>query len=521
MTLTDIKNRLEAELKKRTIDDLYAQSPLNMAIELFSDSLNWKTDMDIKNYLTEKFEETSLEVIELSFENFIFNKNFELELIAKKTSNLNDKNVLQEKEIVEKREKLDKINSDTIEVKKELEEIEIEINQLTTLTLLSKENNSIRISELKTRIEEKNTLLSNFTTLSSEIINEMREIEKAVRENNKLIREGNSEVKIINLAIKDEERKVKQLRKYDESFYKNEWDSLVFVFKIFYFETIYIEKIFGIRNKNTGLIIEEDEWRGISKEEKVHFERKIIEYLLENSETDQRQVYNLLEGYTSSNNLIPKDWRKILFETFSKRIPKISGYVHCPEFRMLPYASRNSEDHYFDNITKHLSAEDTSSILALKMASRYNPSVKTEDNEIVLALSGGIAAKIVFRKKGEVIKKLHSKPFEIYINYSKLVSNNKYIESELKNKTLYYQDGYANSTVDIRTPGAYYILNDEHVIEINFEPAPILFDMNTLSRMVPNVSGKKKLDDEAEEREAAERARKEFDEWWDDYDDDY
>ena len=86
------------------------------------------------------------------------------------------------------------------------------------------------------------------------------------------------------------------------------------------------------------------------------------------------------------------------------------------------------------------------------------------------------------------------------------------------------QTGYADSKIGIQTPGGYYILTDNLVIEIEFAPAPILFDNNSGIQFAPNISGKAKHEDEAEAKEYRRRKaehesrrKSEDDDYWDEY----
>ena len=159
------------------------------------------------------------------------------------------------------------------------------------------------------------------------------------------------------------------------------------------------------------------------------------------------------------------------------------------------------------NEKSELTHLDQSMLLATKIAVRTNYSIKTADNKIVLALSGGILATISYREKGDLITKFQKESFEIY-----RISNN---SKDFVLQTLYFQTGYANSEITIKTPEGFYILFDKYVIEIHFAPAPILFDSNSVIKLTPNISGKAKLE---EEKRKEEKRKKNDDDWDDDWD---
>jgi hypothetical protein len=104
-------------------------------------------------------------------------------------------------------------------------------------------------------------------------------------------------------------------------------------------------------------------------------------------------------------------------------------------------------------------------------------------------------AIITFRKKGELINKFQQQSLEIYRKY-----NHNYSERFSK-KTLYYQTGYANSEIQIQLPNQYYILSESYVIEIEYAPAPILFDNSKTVRLNTNISGIAEKEDDEEAME--------------------
>jgi hypothetical protein len=203
--------------------------------------------------------------------------------------------------------------------------------------------------------------------------------------------------------------------------------------------------------------------------------------------------------YIIIENTIPDDWRSLLFTILSKPIPNIAG-----SFADI-FHSRKT---YFEWTELDLTYLDTSFLLAIKIAVQANQTIQTTDQEIIISLSGGMSATLSFRKKGDLIAAFQRGPFEIFAKLTK--QNRSYELEQYKFQTLYYQKGYADSEIQIETPVGYYLLTENYVIEITFNPAPILFD-SSFVRNTPNISGKAKRADEIEAEEAERRRREEDD----------
>jgi len=190
-------------------------------------------------------------------------------------------------------------------------------------------------------------------------------------------------------------------------------------------------------------------------------------YLKENSNQSELPLSHYLKP---KQNILPKNWRKCLNKMLSEKIPNFSG---------------EKKNWKFVKGANKLSSIDYSYLLALKSALNYQEEIMTEDNEIFLALSGGMMSKICFQEKASFIETFQEKEVEIYYQ----------INHHSDSQTLY-------SYVSIKYPNKWILLTKEFVIEIGFESAPILFG----NASIAEVATAKQIEDiEEEERSARER----------------
>lgn len=482
MKLTDIKNKILEQLNKLTIDDFYALPTLSFAKEIFCKMTRLQTDKQIEKYLIDEFPKTRVESLSFSLQKGIIESNKLLLKVDIQIENLINRIEEIEKECKDKMEKDSNIPNQAIKISTELEEIEKEIQQLKPLAKKSPYNNQINLLESKKL--KKSRELSSFSSKSSDLRSEVERLQlemNTIKENIKLKKLEKGK---IQSSIKSKGKDLAQLKKNEDTFYKNEYLSLEFLFMIllqnkiksttFYFPDV--DKG-GFRYLNDGTEFD------------LEYVKK-VEIELNCSKTDLYDVYKYIFKFINSALIIPREWRTILYQTLSKPLPSISGTISHPT---------EGKHFFFEKKVVELSNLDSAAFLSLKIAASTNHSLKTDENKIILALSGGLLAIITFREKGGVIKKLQQHPLEIYINCFKY--KDQYIS-----QTLYSQTGYADSTINIVTPGAYYIICDNFVIEIEFCPAPILFDTSRIERFAPNISSKAKHEDEI-------RKQQEEDDW--------
>lgn len=224
-------------------------------------------------------------------------------------------------------------------------------------------------------------------------------------------------------------------------------------------------------------------------------ERKIEYFNSINHELDLKSFYNYVQ---SSKPIQEKKWRKTLYSALNEA-PKLKGSI----IRV----RTDGVDHCFFKREKELNADalDYSILLALKNGIRTSPSIKTNDGGHCFALSGGIMAEVKFKAMTAELLKFKKETIEIFR-----------AQHPTKN-TLYYQHGYANSTIDIELRDHYILLTEDFWIELKLHATPILFNNSPIPR-IPNISGKAKMDDEERER-IEEEKRKEEEDFWDYMDD--
>ncbi|MBK8566805.1 MAG: hypothetical protein IPN76_26600 [Saprospiraceae bacterium] len=219
---------------------------------------------------------------------------------------------------------------------------------------------------------------------------------------------------------------------------------------------------------------------------------------------NQEEFYSLVTSGLRDTAVLPQDWRKLLSDVFDQQLPNFSG-----SFAM-PY--NNIGANFLKQEPFDLSGIDMATFLSLKMATLHGCHIMAHNKMIALALTGGVLAKINFRKKGKALAKfdchhslaLFAKGHIDHINSQREDGFQRFVS-----ETLYLQTGYANSELEITLPQGYYILTDRYVIDISFEAAPILFGAEAIARFAPNIAGAAKQ----------KKKQKELDDFWDDDDD--
>lgn len=186
-------------------------------------------------------------------------------------------------------------------------------------------------------------------------------------------------------------------------------------------------------------------------------------YLINHFEESEFYLSHFLKP---EQKILPKYWRKHLNKTLSEKIPNFSGHINFNRF---------------EKVVSKLSSVDYSYLLALKSALNYQIEIITDDNEIFLALSGGMMAKICFKEKSSFVETFQQKETEIYYQ---------------KNDNSNYKNLY--SYVSIEYPNKWFLLTKEFVTEISFESAPILFG----NASIAEVATAKQIEEEEEEERA-------------------
>lgn len=477
MNLTDIKNIIIEQLSNLTIDDYYADPNISYLVKkTFAEVTKLNSPEEIENYLTQKFSEVTIEAKCFNLKKSINDLNDQISNIQESSNNDQGKIDMLIMQIAEEEEKKQTTIPNQLSLaNNHLKEIQMEIQLLEPLA--SKFPYLSHLKDLEEREKKINVEIKNYLI---QIDKSKKEIDGLQSEINK-IRESivNYEVEIdtFNTTILKTQ---KELDKINENrYYENEYLSLEFLFKILLKTSINKNRIF--EKQKTGKIIT-DRYSNKEIEETISVATGEISLNKMSISNDDYSKFILSSSLVINKNIIPNEWRKILYETFTKPLPNFSGTIGNLVYK---------NEVFFTSQSLELTSEDISTILAIKIAVKTNEIVTTIDNKIILGLSGGLAATIIFREKGDVITRFQKQEFEIYSNCFK--------SDRFKQNTLYYQNGYADSRVCLQTPGAFYLLANKYVIEIYLDPAPILFDSNNIVKFSPNISGIAKYEDKQDE----------------------
>ncbi len=222
------------------------------------------------------------------------------------------------------------------------------------------------------------------------------------------------------------------------------------------------------------------------------------DYQLVKSDATLVDVAKCVIQYIGTSSLQPKNWRKIVDALFSSQLPKFAGTI---------WHDQVYEKHFLKRLSLELSVADVSTMLALKAAIRTSPAILTEDRGIVMGLSGGLFASLIFREKGTLIAKFQEKPLEIFVNQLKS-------KDRLLTETLYHQAGYAKGVINIEIPAGYYILSSDYVIEIHFNASAILLNQNHMAAFGHDISSKARRDSDDRDDEMRRQQQAAWD--WDD-----
>jgi hypothetical protein len=483
MTLTEIKEKIIAQLGQMTIDDFLLD--YNIATKVFTEAAKdeieqlinsehgwtkWKNKPKENVYskvLIDKYYESTYEYFEKVIDGLYQQKSVIQEQIDSLTKGI----AINEKLINEKNEQLLKTRNEKEARLKSISEQNKEIETLKPLADKAPYNSQVNDLEntknlLNRYLEES---LSNISVLE----NELKELDIKNDAGKEKISEFQSKIDEINYAIAAKE----QARKAEPE--KSEYAALEFLCVVLFYVDITRSSTMRSsysRMKNLTLSFDEN----IFQEKDCEFGEVlqfVTEYLKETKFT------------------IPKDWRRILFGILASPIPDVIGAAS---------GGQDGRTTCFTPGKVKLTHLDVSFLLALKIAVKSNYSIYTLGGKITLGLSGGASATISFRNKDERYSKIQKQDTEFYANC--------FFTDQYAWRTLYSQSGYASSRINIEMPYGYYILTPDYVIDVEFSPASILFDSNNISRLVPNISIKAMREDEAEALAAKEKHKREEEE---------
>lgn len=268
----------------------------------------------------------------------------------------------------------------------------------------------------------------------------------------------------------------------------------------------------------------------------------------------------------------PPTWRRIIDDILSRPIPMISGVMDCKGtiVRFEEYFStkknklekeitelhenisayeerieKQQYDRYWDKekleealnedtitiegkLEAHseissyngvqLSTTEVAAILALKNAVHDARSISLERHGVVLGLSGGMAAEIVFRERCDIYP-LSDGAYEVYTIAGLDYSDDPFLNPDFKSFSRKYRNQFEDykkvsivhhalySNVYLYAPKGFCIITEFNVLEIYFHSAPILFGSGAASVM----SAINKVESDKKSAEDDERKRKEDD----------
>ncbi len=495
MKLSVIKENIIEHLKKTSIDDFYADPQMKSVRKLFTELTGLNTDEEIKSFLYKRFPETRAETFKKAKLNTIKSLNNELTQTENAIKSLQEEVNKIELKLKNIQDKLNNIPKQQNQLNSEFAEIENEINQIRPLSAKSPYDKQLSELENK-RIHVSNSIENIPKTISNLEIEllEQTNLLNSKKETIELKRLDYNKVEDNCIEIKNE---LDQLDIEGYEHFNNEYKALQFLFNVLFFKKITTD--YEFIEEKTGKKLK-DEW-GYYIEEVEEVE---VETILE-SECSFEELKSLIQEHTQKGNITPNDWRKILLKIISKLNITFTGSYNTSNVN---YAfSKVNSVFYRDK--KALTPVDTSALLATKIALKTNYSLRIEDNKFALALAGGIMVIISIREKGETINAFQQEAIEFYSS-----TYNGFYDKQ----TLYYQKGYADSEIQIAIPKQYYIIAEQYIVEIEYISAPILMNSNNLIKLIPDISGKAKREDEiAEELKRQERLN---DYWHDDNDDD-
>jgi hypothetical protein len=470
MKLNEIRVDILNIFSNLTIDDLYSNSIENLVAIKIKQLTNLSTKEEIQKFLEKKFPETTPEMVTFNLNSKIQSSEEKINLFVSEIKSKNNLILKYDEEIIKKNNLINEKTKQQSSIILEIKEIEKEVKFISPLA-----EKAPYANQLKQLEKDKVLKIDKVKSLIADILNINKEVE-AIKEkvlNEKLsIEKFENDILLLNKSVFKANEKLKEENTIKKQYYKDEYDSLEFLFKLFLQEQISTkeESILqptGEKIYQNYSYVDEKKWVKTGK--------------LELSYSSLRDGYfRFITNLVKQNkNVLPEKWRGILLKNLSAAIPKLSGEI---------IKTNNFGESCYKRKETPLDYVDISTLFALKIALQHNYSITTDDNEIVLGLSGGVLAKIFFKEKGKLISKFQQKDFEIFANCLHV--------ERYKFHTLYHQTGYADSEIKIKTPGSFTFLIENFVVDIVFEPAPILLDNSNLVKFSPNISGKAKLDDE-------------------------
>ena len=470
MRLQEIREDILKIFSDLTIDDLYSNSIENLVTKRFTQLTNLSTKDEIQKFLKKKFPETTPQMVSFTLNSKIKSSEEKINLFKDEIKTKSNLILKYENEIIKSNNLVKENIQQQKSISKVINDIVNEISHIFSLD--GKAPYTEQLRQLKKDKELKTEKVKSLVSVALNINKEIEAVNEKIQSEKIAIEKIENDILLLNKTVFKINEKLNEENTVKKQFYKDEYDSLEFLFKLFLQEQINTREEFilqptGVKIYKNYSYEDEKKWVKTGKLELAY------------SSLSSGYFGFITSLVKQEKNVLPEKWRGVLLKNISSAIPKLSGEINM---------TGNFSESCYQRKDISLDYVDMSMLLALKIALQHNYSIKTDKNEIILGLSGGVLAKISFKEKGKLISKFQQKDFEIFAN----CLHTKRQEFH----TLYHQSGYADSEIKIKTPGSFTFLIENFVVDIVFEPAPILFDNSNLVKFSPNIAGKAKLDDE-------------------------
>jgi hypothetical protein len=494
MTLTELKDRIIRELKKLSINDYYFDPNLTYVKWKFKKEFGGDSDEKIKEYLISRFPETfenGIEIIRKEELNDLRGKMEQLDLNSK---NLNDEIASNRKkrEQQESREKElileeEGLNADCEKFNKEIEVL-IKLEGDSKYDIQIKELKGA-INEKKTRIEQLPHFILDNKLLLETLDNELLSLEKQLLEVNL---EKETVQKTYDKILFPFGKPGNPSSKH----YKDEEEAIDILCRLLLRGKIGFDEHKKIRFEKYGQL---------GKNVRLFTDTN---YVKEKKKSDQ-EYSNYIKKFFYVETTLPDEWNSILISILESPIPPFEGLLY---FNLNGYSERTYREGII-NVRHYVPPLLLSCLLSLRVGLYKNLFIQSQNNTILLYLSGGVSASITFSPVSRLIQ-MERKDAP---NFYRIVENT---ENGVGYLDLFHQDGIADSEIQIPISEGFYIVYKDYVIIIRFESTPILIESNTLGTMIPNNGPLvKKWAEEAEQKRKEEEEEEERQRQMDDDDD--
>jgi hypothetical protein len=480
MTLTELKNKVIAKLKELTIDDYYFDPNLTYIKSKFKKEFGGDSDEKIKEYLISRFPETFENGIEIIRKEELNDLRGKMEQFDLNSQNLKDKIASNRKKREQQESRENELILEDEGLKADCEKFNKEIDVLIKLEGDSKYDIQIKelkgaINEKKTRIEQLPQLILDNKLLLETLDNELLSLEKQLLE--------------VNL-----EKETVQ-KTYDKilfpfgkpgilsnKHYKDEEEAIDILCRLL------------LRGK-----IGFDERKKIIFGKYGQLSKNVLFF---NDITHEREVYNksaqeysnYIKRFYKVETILPDEWNSLLINILESPIPPFEGLLY---FNLNGNRGRTYREGII-NGRYYASPLLLSCLLSLRIGLYKNLFIQSQDNTILLYLSGGVSASITFSPVSRLVQMERKDAPNFYL----IVENT---ENGVGYLDLFHQDGIADSEIQIPISEGFYIVYKDYVIIIRFESTPILIESNTLGTMIPNNGPLvKKWAEEAEQKRKEE-----------------